>query len=457
MVIKLCSIQNQAVTFEITDTERYVPVVTLSTQENTKFLQQLKSGFKRVINWNKYLSKQELLAQNPNLNHLVEPSFQGINRLFVLAFENDNDKTSDDEYYLPTVEIKDYNIAIYGENFFDQPIKNNKITYDNIRKIATGQGDDYTTGCLLDYPYFKDTYKMIAVDLSKHQALDADPRAIQQINFIANLDRAGNTRVYFILEEAKETILDFSQGTVKVLLIFNLIYIKMTKYNSLNVKLSNSQLSKLKSSIKNETDVVLRISSNMVSNSNDNTNFPHELLLTNRQVANIRKAFAKNTSIDIKLSKTQLSKMIQSGGFLGNLLGTLAGPLMKVAVPLAKNVLAPLGISAAMSAIDGSIKKKMLGSGVTTLIISNDEMNDILKIVKSLENSGLLLKGVSETIQHEAKEQRGGFLSMLLGTLGASLLGDILSKGLSGKGVIRAGEGTIRAGYGSKRSSLKKF
>ena len=229
----------------------------------------------------------------------------------------------------------------------------------------------------------------------------------------------------------------------------------MTQYNSLNVKLSNSQLNKLKSSIKNETDVVLRISSNMVSNSNDNTNFPHELLLTNRQVANIRKAFAKNTSTDIKLSKTQLSKMIQSGGFLGNLLGKLAGPLMKVAVPLAKNVLAP--ISAAMSAIDGSIKKTMLGSGMTTLIISNDEMNDILKVVKSLENSGLLLKGVSETIQHETKEQRGGFLSMLLGTLGASLLGDILSKGLSGKGVIRAGEGTIRAGYGSKRPSVKKF
>ena len=157
----------------------------------------------------------------------------------------------------------------------------------------------------------------------------------------------------------------------------------MTQYNSLNVKLSNSQLNKLKSSIKNETDVVLRISSNMVGDSNDNTNFPHELLLTNRQVANICKAFAKNTSIDIKLSKTQLSKMIKSGGFLGNLLGKLAGPLMKVAVPLA-----PLGISAAMSAIDGSIKKQMLGSGMTTFIISNDEMNDILKIVKSLENSG---------------------------------------------------------------------
>ena len=110
-----------------------------------------------------------------------------------------------------------FNIVINGENFFDQPIKNNEITYDNIRKIATGQVDDYTTGCLLDYPYFTNTYKMIAVDLSKQQALDAEPRAIQQINFTTNLDRAGNTRVYFILEEAKETILDFSQGTVKVL------------------------------------------------------------------------------------------------------------------------------------------------------------------------------------------------------------------------------------------------
>ena len=216
-VLIFTNIPKENATFAITDTKLYVPVVTLSTQENTKFLQQLKSGFKRVINWNKYLSKPELLAQNPNLNHLVEPSFQGVNSLFVLAFESDDDRTSYDEYYLPTVEIKDYNILINGENFFDQPIKNNKVTYENIRKIATGQGDDYKTGCLLDYPYLTDTYKMIAADLSKQQALDADPRATQQINFTTNLDRAGNTRVYFILEKAKETILDFSQGTVKVL------------------------------------------------------------------------------------------------------------------------------------------------------------------------------------------------------------------------------------------------
>ena len=119
-------------TFAITDTKCYVPVVTLSTQENTKFLQQLKSGFKRVINWNKYLSKPELLAQNPNLNHLIEPNFQGKNKFFVLAFENDNHRTIHDQYYHPKVEIKDYNIMINGATFFDQPIKNSKVTYDNI-------------------------------------------------------------------------------------------------------------------------------------------------------------------------------------------------------------------------------------------------------------------------------------------------------------------------------------
>ena len=149
----------------------------------------------------------------------------------------------------------------------------------------------------------------------------------------------------------------------------------MTQYNSLNVKLSNSQLNKLKSSTKNETDVVLRISSNMVSNSNDNANFPHESLLTNRQVANIRKAFANHSSIDIKLSKIRLSKMIQSGGYLGKLLGPLLKtglPIMKSVIkPLTKSVLIPLGLIAAASAADAGIHKKILGSGHnnTTLII----------------------------------------------------------------------------------------
>ena len=169
-VIVSTNVANQNATFAITDTKLYVRVVTLSTQDNAKLLQQLRSGFKRVVMWNKYLSKPELLAKNPNLNRLVEPNFQGINRLFILAFENDTQRTSSKGYNIPTVELKDYNIVINGKNHFDQPVKDNKVTYENIRKIATGQGDDYTTGCLLDYPYFKDSNKMIAVDLSKQQA-----------------------------------------------------------------------------------------------------------------------------------------------------------------------------------------------------------------------------------------------------------------------------------------------
>ena len=124
--------------------------------------------------------------------------------------------------------MKNYNVMINGENLLDQSIKENKVTYENIRKIATGRGNDYTTGCLLDYPYYKNNYKMIAIGLSKQQALDVDPRAIQQINFTANLDRAGNTKIYFILEESKEAKLNFAQGTVKVLqmccvIVFSLI------------------------------------------------------------------------------------------------------------------------------------------------------------------------------------------------------------------------------------------
>ena len=203
--------------FKITETKLYVPDATLSTQDNVKLFQQLKSGFKRTINWNKYESNIKTFAQNRYLNHLINPSFQGVNRLFVLSFENENDRTSHSNYYLPKVEIKDYNVMIDGKNFFDQPINSDLKTYDNIRKIATGYGDDYTTGCLLDYTYFKDYYEKIAIDLTKQQALDADPRAIQQINFMVNLDRAGNTIIFFIIEEAKETVLDFSQGTTKVL------------------------------------------------------------------------------------------------------------------------------------------------------------------------------------------------------------------------------------------------
>ena len=155
--------------------------------------------------------------QNRYLDFLIDASFQGVNRLFVLSFKNEDGRESYKQYYLPTVEIKDYHVMADGRIFFDQPIKKYLETYNNIRKIATGQGDDYTTGCLLDYSYFKKYYKLIAIDLNKQQKLNADPKAIQQINFTGNLTRAEGATVHFIIEEPKETVLDFSKLTVEVL------------------------------------------------------------------------------------------------------------------------------------------------------------------------------------------------------------------------------------------------
>ena len=182
----------------------------------------------------------------------------------------------------------------------------------------------------------------------------------------------------------------------------------------------------------------------------DGNDLPHELLLKARQTTKLRIGFNNNMSTDIKLSKAQISKIIQSGGFLGSLLSKLADPSMKVAVPLGKNILAPLGIPAAASANDTRIQKKIHGSATTTLIISNGEMNDIMKIIQSLKDSNILLKGVTKKVNNETKEQNGGVLSMLLSTLGASLLGNILA----GKGIVivgpgnKKGKGIIRAGYG---------
>ena len=157
----------------------------------------------------------------------------------------------------------------------------------------------------------------------------------------------------------------------------------------------------------------------------DENDLPHELLLITTQKTKLINAFSNNMSTDIKLSKVQISKIIHSGGFLGSLLSKLAGQLMRVAVTLTKNILAPLRITAAVSAIDAGIQKETHGSGTTTLIISNEEMNDIMKIVRALEDSNILLKRVTKTIKNETKEQKGGFLSMLLGTLGVSLLGNL--------------------------------
>ena len=225
----------------------------------------------------------------------------------------------------------------------------------------------------------------------------------------------------------------------------------MVEYIKVNVSLSDSQLKKLKDAVSNNTGTTLRISLKMFNGKN----LPHELLLTIRQKTNIRNAFNNNRSTDLKLSKAQINKIIQSGGFLGKLLGPFLKtelPLTKnVNKPLAKSVLLPLELTVAASAADAGIHEKILGSGNTTLIIANEEMNDIIKIVQALEDFNVLLKGVTETVKNETKEQKGGFLSFLLGTLGASLSGNLLT----GKGVVRAGygnnkgKGIKRAGYGN--------
>ena len=145
----------QSATFIITDAKLYVPVVTPSTQDNTKVFELLKSGFKRKINWNKYKAKKVIKTQNLHFDYLIDPGFQRINRLVMLLIENNNHRISHKRDFLPTVEIKYYNVMIGGRNFFDQPIRINIKTYENIRKIAIGQGNDYTTGCFIHYPYFK--------------------------------------------------------------------------------------------------------------------------------------------------------------------------------------------------------------------------------------------------------------------------------------------------------------
>ena len=226
----------------------------------------------------------------------------------------------------------------------------------------------------------------------------------------------------------------------------------MVQYSNVNAKLTDTQLKKLKTAVKNKTGTTLRMNLKML----DGNDVPYELLLTTRQKTKLRNALSNNISTDLKLSKAQILKIIQSGGFLGLLLSKLAGPLMKIAIPLAKNVLAPSGITAATSAIDAEIQKKINSSGTTTLIISNEEMNDIMKIVQALEDFNILLKGVTKTIKIETKGQKGGFLSMFLGTLGASLRANLLA----GKGIVGSGnkkrKGIVRAGYGRPSSSASQ-
>ena len=174
----------------------------------------------------------------------------------------------------------------------------------------------------------------------------------------------------------------------------------MVEYSKVNVKLSDTQLKKLTIAVKDKTGSTLRMSLKMF----DGNNLSYELLLKTRPKTKLRNTFNNNMSIDLKLSKAQISKIIQSGRFLGSLLSKLAGPLMKVANPIAKNVLAPLAITAAASAFDAGIQKKIHSSGTTSLIISNEEINFIMKIVQALQDSNILLKGVTKTIKNETKE-----------------------------------------------------
>ena len=205
--------------FKIKDTKLYVPVVTLSAENDNKLLEQLKTGFKRTVKWNKFRSEISNQTRNNNLNYLIYPTFTNINRLFVLLFKNEhgNDdkdesvRTSFSKYYVPKVEMKGVNFLINGKQFYEIPIKNKEEAYEAIIEIS--KNNDYATGNLLDYEYFKDHYKLIAVDLSKQIELE-NTELKPQINFIGRFEE--NATMFFIIEKKEETTFDFSQNSVTV-------------------------------------------------------------------------------------------------------------------------------------------------------------------------------------------------------------------------------------------------
>ena len=206
--------------FVINDCKLYVPVVTLSKDDEIKLLTNLKSGFKREIKWNKYRSQMSTEAANNNLNILIDPTFTNVNRLFVLAYQVDNNNDNSNsflQFYLPRIMIKDFNVIIDKLAFFDLPIKTEEEPYEKIIDIS--KNDEYKTGNLLDYDYFKKYYKLIAIDLSKQQVLQENEDLIQQINFIGRLDINANAsaNVFIIIEKKENTILEFSQNFANVL------------------------------------------------------------------------------------------------------------------------------------------------------------------------------------------------------------------------------------------------
>ena len=222
---KTCVLSNQAgdALFIINDTKLYVPVVTLSKEDNKDFIEQQNKGFQRSIYWNEYKTKSQTENAHANVFKYInlDPSFQGVNRLFVMAYNrltaaNDNqfNINSQQTYYLPRNDLNKYNVIIDGRNFYDNPIESDIEKYRELKKVMIGKGEDYTTRSLLDYNYFKKHYKLVAADLSKQKELDADPRAIHQIELKYMLGT--NSTIYWVLEKSKETILKFYKETAKV-------------------------------------------------------------------------------------------------------------------------------------------------------------------------------------------------------------------------------------------------
>ena len=200
-------------TLAVTDCKLYVPAVTLSKDDETKLLTNLKSGFKREIVWNKYRSQMTTEAINSNLNILIDPTFTNVNRLFVLAYQTAGDRQSFSQFYLPRVMVKDVNVIIDKLAFFDLPIRTEEEAYEKIIDIS--RNNEYTTGNLLDYDYFKKYYKLITIDLSKQQVSEKNEDLIQQINFIGKLEEAAN--VFIIIEKKENTILEFSENLANVI------------------------------------------------------------------------------------------------------------------------------------------------------------------------------------------------------------------------------------------------
>ena len=197
----------------INDCKLYIPVATLSKDDEIKLLTNLKSGFKREIIWNKYRSQMTTEAINNNLNILIDPTFTNVNRLYVLAYQNVDDRQSYDEFYLQKVMVKDYNVINDKLAFFDLPIKTEEEAYEKIIDIS--RNNEYTTGNFIDYDYFKKYNKLIAIDLSKQQVLQENEDLIQQRNFIGRLTEAAN--VFIIIEKKENNILEFSQNLAKVI------------------------------------------------------------------------------------------------------------------------------------------------------------------------------------------------------------------------------------------------